>query len=108
MTAINSMLSRWGRRLPRLVPGGRPWLLAWLLLAPLIGAGCAAGVHSSLLEADVRVDSPLLGRGSELPVVYPAGPGPGATEAVGMEQFGPAWQGLEPVYSEYRFNPFEP
>ncbi|MDZ7642526.1 MAG: hypothetical protein U5J62_10960 [Desulfurivibrio sp.] len=88
---------------------------AWLLLAPLIGAGCAAGVRSSLLEAEVRLQSPALSRyqgaGQRLPVIYPAG-GPGTTanaagRATGMEQFGPAWQGLEPVYREYRFNPFE-
>lgn len=97
----------------------------WLLLVLLLSAGCAAGVRSSLLEADMRLASPRLGlgttqaEGGSLPVVYPgaaagvgaaAGGAPAVTagENPMTAQFGPAWQGLEPVYREYRFNPFEP
>lgn len=92
-----------------------PQLLCWVLLTLFISAGCAAGVRTSLVEMDMRLASPLLSRSAqgsaELPVVYPAAApaGPGVAAGVfPLEDYGPAWRGLEPVYSQYRFNPFNP
>ncbi len=99
---------------------GRPQLLFWVLLTLFISAGCAAGVRTSLVEMDLRLASPLFSRDAEataeLPVVYPAAARAGSAAPVGavgsgafpLADFGPAWRGLEPVYSEYRFNPFNP
>lgn len=91
---------------------GKPWrLVLCLLLAFLLSGGCAAGFHSSLVEVEGRLDSPMLsGRpasGRALPVVYPSGRAPGG-QADSIESFGPAWRGLEPVYKDYSFNPFNP
>ena len=87
-------------------------LLLGLLLPLLIGVGCAAEVRSSLVEMELRLALPLLGRGksdaASLPVVYPAAPLSLSEPEFPLEEFGPAWRGLEPVYSEYRFNPFNP
>ncbi|MFH7321370.1 hypothetical protein ACHHRT_12280 [Desulfurivibrio sp. D14AmB] len=91
---------------------GRLLLLLGLLLPLLIGVGCAAEVRSSLVEMELRLALPLLGRGESdatpLPVVYPAAPATLGEPEFPLEEFGPAWRGLEPVYSEYRFNPFNP
>ncbi|MDF1615188.1 hypothetical protein [Desulfurivibrio dismutans] len=96
------------RRVARLI------LLLGLVL--LLSAGCA-GLRSTLLEADKRPSWLRFGQQDEkaeavVPVVYPAG----ATAREGGDRgdnpmtanFGPAWQGLEPVYQDYSFNPFEP
>lgn len=84
------------------------WLI-WLIVPLFLCTGCAAGIHSSLVDADVRLASPALGwgEGRTLPVVYPAGPVYADRDLL-VESFGPAWESLEPVYSEYRFNPFNP
>ncbi|ADH86392.1 hypothetical protein [Desulfurivibrio alkaliphilus] len=90
-------------------------VLIVVMLLLLLTAGCA-GLRSTLLEADKRPSFLRFGQQEEeksvVPVVYPAGPT--AREMAGRDdnpmtaEFGPAWQGLEPVYREYSFNPFEP
>lgn len=93
--------------------------LIWMLLLLFVTVGCAAGIRTSLLEVEGRVASPRLGwgetRGTALAVVYPAAAptvlvGGGVDGGGGgmVENFGSAWQNLEPVYREYRFNPFNP
>lgn len=94
--------------------------LGCLLLLLFISLGCSAGFRSSLLEVEGRISSPRLGLGRDLPatvpVVYPATSMPGTQQAMAgvgaggglAGSYGPAWQGLEPVYKDYRFNPFNP
>lgn len=95
--------------------GGIGWSYLLLLLLLFFAAtGCAAGVRSSLVEMEMRLALPLLSRSGggpgELPVAYPAAPPSGSLKGKDfpLAEFGPAWRGLEPVYSEYRFNPFNP
>lgn len=76
----------------------------WLVLPLLMLAGCSGGVRSSLVEMDLRVASPMLRFNSDVPVVYPYQAGGGSRDPM-VSGFGPSWESLEPVYSEYRFNP---
>ena len=73
-----------------------------LLLA--FSVGCSGGVYSDLLEADMRVASPVLGLGSDMPVVYPAAPVRGYSDPM-VQAFGPSWESVEQDYPAYNFNP---
>lgn len=78
----------------------RIWWVGFLLLL----SGCSGGMRSSLVEMDMRVASPMLGLNDELPVVYPYR-ARGVSGDPMMGSFGATWQSLEPVYTDYRFNP---
>jgi hypothetical protein len=70
-------------------------------------AGCSVGVHSGLLDVEMRLASPLLfGEAERLPVHYPATAGRGGAAGDAMvEAFGPSWRNVEGDFPSYRFNP---
>ncbi|MEW6595603.1 MAG: hypothetical protein AB1413_12115 [Thermodesulfobacteriota bacterium] len=70
----------------------------------LMLAGCAGGVRSSLVEADMRIASPLLRLNDPVPVVYPYQAAGGSRDPM-VGAYGPSWESLEPLYGDYRFNP---
>lgn len=69
-------------------------------------SGCSGGIHSSLLDMQMRVDSPMLtgGKGAvAAPVMYPyRNIQPGAADL--GPSFGPAWMNLQGAYPDYWFN----
>jgi len=73
----------------------------------LVGcSGCSAGVHTGLLDVDMRLASPLLtGDNRRVPVFYPAeGAERGGGDSM-VQAFGPAWRNVEGDYPAYNFNP---
>ena len=76
----------------------------WFLAIIFLVSGCSGSLHSSLVEMEVDLASPLLGLNDDIPVVYPSGAG-GATSDPMVSSFGPSWENLEDDYSQYSFNP---
>lgn len=76
----------------------------WVVALCVMLAGCSGGVRSSLVEMDVRVASPLLRLNDDVPVVYPYRAGGMSSDPM-VSSYGSSWESLEPVYSDYRFNP---
>lgn len=80
------------------------WIMALLFLL----AGCSGGVRSSAVDMDLRIASPFSRQDDGVPVVYPyqyQQAGNNGSRDPMVNAFGPSWKSLEPVYSEYRFNP---
>lgn len=76
-------------------------IMAGLLLISC--CGCSGGVYSNLVEAEMRLGSPMFGEGRRVPVVYPGG---GVVSDDPMVQaFGPSWRSMEKDYPAYNFNP---
>ncbi len=77
-------------------------ILAILLLS--LCAACSGGVHSSLVEMEMRIASPAMGWGdSGVPVVYPAQGNPNGDPMV--QAYGPSWENMEKDLVNYNFNP---
>jgi hypothetical protein len=77
------------------------WVVALFFLA-----GCSGGVRSSLVDMDLRIASPFSRQNDGVPVVYPyQQAGNNGSRDPMVNAFGPSWESLEPVYSDYRFNP---
>lgn len=66
--------------------------------------GCSGGVNSSLLDMNMNVSLPFLGKGDRQAVVFPyqraAADGDSMVQANGSE-----WRNIEGDYPEYQFNP---
>ena len=77
---------------------------AIILLLLALCVGCSEGVYHDLAEVEMRMISPLLALGSELPVVYPGISGVKSAEPM-VQAFGPAWEGIEQDHPAYNFNP---
>lgn len=74
-----------------------------VLLVIFLG-GCSGGIHSSLVDMEIDLASPILGLNDDVPVVYPYRPaGTNNTDPM-VGSFGPSWEGLYDEYPEYRFN----
>lgn len=80
-------------------------IMAGLLL---IGCcGCSGGISSNLLEAEMRLASPMFGQRQRVEVLYPGragGWGGGADDPM-VQAFGPSWRSMETDYPAYNFNP---
>lgn len=79
------------------------WMAAPLVMVMM--AGCSGGVRSSLVEMDMRLASPILRLNDDVPVVYPYYQAGSGSRDPMVNAYGPSWESLEPVYSDYRFNP---
>lgn len=77
-----------------------------VLLLLAVCSGCSGGIHTGLVEVDLRLASPLLAGERGVPVVYPAavGRGRGADDSM-VQAFGPSWENVEGDYPAYNFNP---
>jgi hypothetical protein len=79
-------------------------IAAVLLLAGC--CGCSAGVHTGLVEFEMRLASPMLGGDNKgVPVVYPAVAGGRGKDDSMVQAFGPSWKSVEGDYPAYNFNP---
>lgn len=76
-------------------------IMAGLLLISC--CGCTGGVYSNLVEAEIRLASPVFGEGPRVPVIYPGGGGVPGDPMV--QAFGPSWRSMERDYPAYNFNP---
>jgi len=76
-------------------------IMAGLLL--IVCCGCSGGMHSNLVEIDMRLASPMFGEGQRVPVVYPGRNG--VSDDPMVQAFGPSWRSMEKDYSAYNFNP---
>jgi len=77
-------------------------IMAGLLL---IGCcGCSGGIYSNLIEAEIRLASPMFGDEQRVPVVYP-GRGGVSGDAPMVQAFGSSWRSMEKDYPAYNFNP---
>jgi hypothetical protein len=54
---------------------------------------------------DMRLASPILRLNDDVPVVYPYYQAGSGSRDPMVNAYGPSWESLEPVYSDYRFNP---
>ena len=76
-------------------------IMAGLLL---IGCcGCSGGISSNLLEAEMRLGSPMFGQSQRVEVLYP-GRGKVADDPM-VQAFGTSWRSMETDYPAYNFNP---
>lgn len=74
-----------------------------MMMVVLGCSGCSGGIHSKVLEMEMRLASPMFGEDPGLPVVYP---GRQEAPAHGMVQsFGPSWRNMEGDHPSYNFNP---
>ena len=66
---------------------------------------CNSGLHSSLVNVDIYLDSPLIRKQTQ-DVVYPyqTNPQAGEIDPLGAA-FGSSWRGVREEYPEYVFNP---
>lgn len=76
-------------------------IMAGLLLVSC--CGCSGGIHSNLVEVDMRLASPMFGEGQRVPVVCPGRTA--SSEDPMVQAFGPSWRSMEKDYPAYNFNP---